>query len=117
MPHLFIDELPCSLVGQTMHVSILDPELAALYGTAEPLERYYCRFGLNPTWRRALDDAGLRVAGVDRQDGDARVLRLAGRPFYVLTLFVPQTSSTAASPHPLVTAYVRAAVDAAPARS
>ncbi len=104
----FIDELLCSLVGRTMQVDLLDPDLCDLYGTAHPKERYYCRFGLNPKWRAALHDAGLRVAGVDHRDGDVRLLRLAGHRCYLLTLFVPQTSSTEAEPHPLILHYLRA---------
>ena len=104
----FIDELVCSLVGQTMQVDLLDPELCDLYGTAHPVERYYCRFGLNPEWRQPLHDAGLRVAGVDHRDGDVRLLALAGHRCYLLTLFVPQTSSTEADPHPLIVHYLRA---------
>jgi hypothetical protein len=49
---------------------------------SSPVERYYGRFGLDPTYRRLLHDAGLRIAGVDGRDGDARVMRLAGHPFY-----------------------------------
>lgn len=114
---LFIDELLCSLVGQTMRVEIVDPELLEIYGTVSPAERYYCRFGLNPIWRQPLHEAGLRIAGVDSRDGDARVMRLAGHPFYVLTLFVPQTSSSQAAPHPLITSYIRAAVGVQAAQS
>jgi hypothetical protein len=49
---------------------------------SSPVERYYGRFGLDPTYRRLLHDAGLRIAGVDGRDGDARVMRLADHPFY-----------------------------------
>ncbi len=105
---LFIDELLCSLVGQTMRVRLVDEELVAVYGTAAPTERYYCRFGLNPRWRDQLHARGLAVAGVDERDGDVRLLRLAGHPFYVLTLFVPQTSSQLGAPHPLITRFVAA---------
>ncbi len=51
----------------------------------------------------------VRVAGVDIADGTTRIMRLAHHPFFYLTLFVPQTSSTPAAPHPLVTAYLAAA--------
>ncbi len=108
----FIDELLCSLVGQTMPVELLDSQLCDLYGTAHPLERYYCRFGLNPKWRQPLHDAGLRVAGIDRRDGDVRLLRLTGPPCYLLTLFVPQTSSTQNDPHPLIVHYLRTCLTA-----
>jgi CTP synthase (UTP-ammonia lyase) len=107
---MVVDELACSLVGQTMGVEIVDPELRDAYGTGSVLERYYCRFGLDPAWRAPLHDAGLRVAGVDERDGDVRVMRLDGHPFYVLTLFVPQVASRASAPHPLVSRFVAAAL-------
>ncbi len=37
-----------------------------------------------------------------------RVIELPGHPFFMGTLFVPQTGSTPQRPHPLVTAFVRA---------
>jgi CTP synthase (UTP-ammonia lyase) len=116
-PEYFIDELLCSLVGQTMQVELLDRELCELYGTAHPTERYYCRFGLNPIWREPLHEAGLRVAGIDRRDGDVRLMRLAGHPCYLLTLFVPQTSSTATEPHPLIVHYLQTCLAAHPTSS
>ncbi len=62
---LFIDELLCSLVGQTMEVDVVDDELRRIYGTTRSTEKYYCRFGVNPRWQAQLHDAGLRIAGVD----------------------------------------------------
>jgi CTP synthase (UTP-ammonia lyase) len=38
----------------------------------------------------------------------ARVFELAGHPFYIATLFVPQNRSTIEKPHPLVTALLSA---------
>jgi CTP synthase (UTP-ammonia lyase) len=109
---LFItsNERLCSLTGQTMPLTIVDGEVAGLYGTTAATERYYCRFGVNPDRVDDLQRAGLVVAGVDAIDGDVRMLRLAGHPFFVLTLFVPQTASQPLAPHPLVTGFVRAAL-------
>ena len=107
---LFIDELLCSLVGQTMRVRLLDDVVRAAYGTDRAVEEYYCRFGLNEEYAPALGDAGLVVAGVDETDGTTRLMRLSDHPFFCLTLFVPQTSSRPDEPHPLVAAYVAAAV-------
>jgi CTP synthase (UTP-ammonia lyase) len=108
---LFVSELACSLAGRTMPVS-LEPgsRPAALYGTTSVQEQYYCNFGLNPEHQRTLDEGGLRVVGFD-DDGEARVLELPEHPFYVATLFVPQTRSTPAEPHPLVTGLLQAALD------
>lgn len=107
--NLFISELSCSLAGRTMAVELVAGSRAAeLYGGTEASERYYCNFGLDPEHQRLLDEGGLRVSGVD-QDGEARVLELPDRRFYLATLFVPQLSSTPAAPHPLIVAYLRAA--------
>ncbi len=107
---LFIEELLCSLVGETMEVDLVDSELVALYRDPHPKERYYCRFGLSPAWRVPLHEAGLLVAGVDAEDGDVRVMRLADHPYFVLTLFVPQTASYPGHPHPLITGLLRASL-------
>jgi CTP synthase (UTP-ammonia lyase) len=106
---LIIDELLCSLVGQTLNVDLCDAELVDLYGATRAVEQYYCRFGLDEAWRGTLEHAGLLVAGVDAADGGTRILRLNRSRFYVLTLFVPQTSSRHGSPHPLVTGFLEAA--------
>lgn len=106
---LFIDELLCSLAGQVMTIRLEDEVLRNVYGEKEALERYYCRFGLNPRYRSALEDAGLQTAGVDVTDGDVRILRLHGHAFFVLTLFVPQVRSHPDAPHPLITSFLRAA--------
>lgn len=106
---LFISALSCSLVGQTMNVR-LDPgsRAAHFYGKSEVSEQYYCNFGLNPEHQQRLNDGGLRVVGTD-QDGEARVVELPNRRFYLATLFVPQLNSQPGSPHPLIVAYLQAA--------
>lgn len=106
---LFISQLECSLAGQTMSID-LEPgsRVASLYGSTKVRESYYCDFGLNPAYRAALDEGGLRVVGTDG-DGDARALEIPEHRFYVATLFVPQMRSTPERPHPLVTGLLRAA--------
>jgi CTP synthase (UTP-ammonia lyase) len=111
---LFIDELLCSLVGEAMSVRLVDRTTRDIYGAREAVEQYYCRFGLDEARLPELLQAGLRVAGVDNADATTRIMRLAGHRFFYLTLFVPQTSSTADRPHPIITAYVEAALRARP---
>jgi CTP synthase (UTP-ammonia lyase) len=102
---LFVTELSCSLVGQTMSVR-LEPgsKAAEAYGREETSERYYCSFGLNRERRDELHEAGLRVSGTD-EDGEVRVMEIPDLRFFVATLFVPQVRSA----HPLIAAYVGAA--------
>ncbi len=106
---LFITPLSCSLVGMAMEVH-LEPgsRAAAAYGGTRVVERYYCNFGLNADHEAELVDGGLIVSGRDA-DGEARVVELPGHDFFVATLYVPQTSSSATAPHPLVGAFLAAA--------
>jgi len=107
--HLAVTALSCSLVGQQQTISFLaGSQVAAIYDETEAVEAFYCSFGLNPAYRLQLQERGLRVTGIDR-DGEARVLELVDHPFYLATLYVPQVSSIANAPHPLVAAFVEAA--------
>jgi CTP synthase (UTP-ammonia lyase) len=110
---LFVTPLSCSLAGQTLRVRLEPGSRAAeAYGATEVQERYYCNFGLDPRHQALLHARGLRVAGAD-DDGEARVVELPEHPFFVATLFVPQTGSEPGRPHPLVAAFVRAAATGA----
>ncbi len=105
---LFISRLACSLVGRALPVTLAPDSLAArLYGRTTATERYVCNFGVNPDYVDVLLGGALRIAGSDAQ-GAVRVVELTGHPFFIGTLFVPQTSSTPAAPHPLVCGFVRA---------
>lgn len=100
---LFISPLTCSLAGLTMPVNLeLGSLVAQCYGRNRIQEEYYCNFGLNGSYRAALEAGGLRVTGVD-DDDETRILELSDHPYYVATLFVPQARSTVDKPHPLVT--------------
>jgi CTP synthase (UTP-ammonia lyase) len=113
---LFITALSCSLVGQTMTVMLRDNTTAArLYPKNRVTERYYCNFGLNLDHLPALTAAGLVVSGTDH-DGEPRILELPNLRYFLATLFVPQTSSTPTSPHPLIVGLLRAAATNAPPR-
>jgi CTP synthase (UTP-ammonia lyase) len=105
-----ISALACSLVAKASPV-FLDPtsRTASIYGRWRIVERYHCNFGLNPSYRDALQNAGLRIVGED-DHGDARVVELPGHPFFIATLFQPQLESSAGAPAPLVRALVDAAI-------
>jgi CTP synthase (UTP-ammonia lyase) len=108
---LFITPLSCSLAGQTMTVHIKEgTQAVSAYQRSTVTERYYCNFGLNPAYLNTIERAGLTVSGTD-QAGEPRILELPAHHFFVATLFVPQTSSTPTCPHPLLEAFVEAAVD------
>jgi CTP synthase (UTP-ammonia lyase) len=105
---LFISRLACSLVGRTMTIAF-EPasKLAAIYGRTSAQEEYLCNFGVNPNYVTTLRSRALRVVGSD-SEGAIRAVELAGHPFFIGPLFLPQHVSTAALPHPLVSAFINA---------
>lgn len=107
---LFISRLACSLVGRTMAISLApDSLLARAYGKTPVQEGYYCNFGVNPDYMDVLRSGKLRVVASD-EEGEVRAVELTDHPFFVGTLFIPQLKSTADNPHPIVIAFLQAAV-------
>jgi CTP synthase (UTP-ammonia lyase) len=75
-------------------------------------ESHYCDFVVNPDYLDDLRRGPLRTSGSDGEGG-IRVIEYPGHPFFIGTLFVPQARSRPAAPHPLITAFLRAAIDLA----
>lgn len=106
---LFVSQLECSLVGRELRVALAPgSRIARIYGAPEAVEQYYCNFGVNPDKVPLLRKGPLQITGSDAE-GEVRVVELPNHPFFVGTLFVPQMRSTPERPHPLVTAFIRAA--------
>ena len=106
---LFISALSCSLVGMELRVR-LQPHTAvrAFYGRDEVVERYYCTFGVNPEYSDTLaGNPDLVISGRDF-NGEIRIIEIPDHPFFVGTLFVPQTQSRELMPHPLVSGFLQA---------
>lgn len=106
---LYISQLQCSLAGREMRL-VFKPgsRVASAYGTFGAIEEYYCNFGVNPDKVDLLGSGPLQITGSDAE-GEIRVVELPSHPFFVGTLFVPQTHSTPDKPHPLVNAFLDAA--------
>jgi len=109
---LFISRLACSLVGREMELRLQpDSQVARLYGMVQTRECYYCNFGVAPEAVELIKAGPLSVVGSDAE-GEVRVIELPGHPFFIGTLFVPQTLSTPEKPHPLVTAFLESVANA-----
>lgn len=107
---LFISQLACSLAGREMPLTFNpNSRVAQIYGTTHATEQYYCNFGVNPEVVPTLKSGELKVTGSD-DEGEIRVVELSNHPFFIGTLFVPQTRSRSESPHPLVTEFLRMAI-------
>jgi CTP synthase (UTP-ammonia lyase) len=109
-PTLVISKLLCSLVAQAQPVFISPGSCAYhAYRQAEVTEQFNCNYGLNPAFRDRISAGPLHITGVD-QEGEVRIVELTDHPFFVATLFQPQLSSQEGQPHPLITAYLSAAL-------
>jgi CTP synthase (UTP-ammonia lyase) len=103
-----VSPLACSLAGREESVRLLPgSRAAAIYGTDRVAEDFFCSYGLNPAYRPAIEQAGLRVTGLS-DDGEAMIVELDQHPFFVATLFCFQTRSRPERPHPLAAAFAAA---------
>ena len=104
-PTLAVTALSCSLVGQSHEVRLRGGSRAhSLYGSDSSIEDYYCSYGVNPELVADLEASGLLVGATDAE-GDVRMVERHDHPFFVGTLFLPQTRSTRDSPHPVLKAF------------
>ncbi|CCK26651.1 CTP synthase domain-containing protein [Streptomyces davaonensis JCM 4913] len=105
-----IEPLACSLVGHEGAVLVEPDSLAqSVIGSERTVERYFCAYGPS-RHLDALSGHGLRFSGRD-EDGHVRIAELPGHPFFLVSLFQPELSGDGSRPHPMVTAWARAAVE------
>ena len=108
---LVISRLVCSLAGKSEPIAIVPGTVAyQSYGKNRSTEQFRCSYGLNPDYLETITRGGLKISGIG-PEGEARIVELPSNQFFLATLFLPQLSSTPENPHPLLTAFLRAAVD------
>jgi CTP synthase (UTP-ammonia lyase) len=106
---LVISPLSCSLIGETQIVYISPDTLAyKIYRKEKAKEKFNCNYGLNETYHKEMNEQDLKIVGVD-DNGHARIVELSTHRFFMATLFLPQSSSRAEKPHPLIVEYLIAA--------
>jgi CTP synthase len=97
------------LYGQ-LNITVTEGSLAyRIYHKTRAAEPFTCNYELNPAYRKKLEAAGLKVSGISA-DGGARIIELPDHPFYIGTGFVPQLAPAPARPHPVIAAFLEAAV-------
>jgi len=119
--HPVIDLLPeqraISEKGATMRLGaypcVLQPgtKAFAAYGQAEISERHRHRYEFNPDYRDRLSRAGLVLSGTSPDGRLVEVVEIADHPWFVACQFHPEFKSRPREPHPLFTAFIRAALD------
>jgi len=106
-----ISLLACTLVETSAPISFIPNSIIAnAYGRKDAVEKYRCRFGLNPKYAEDLFGGKLQVSARD-SNGEIRAIELADHPFFVATLFQPERAALAGVLPPLVVAFARSALD------
>jgi CTP synthase (UTP-ammonia lyase) len=88
----------------------IDSTAFSIYQKTEIEEPFNCNYELNPAFRGRLERYGMKVSG-ESADGGARIIELPDRRFYMATGFQPQLASEENKPHPLIVAWLKAALD------
>jgi CTP synthase len=86
---------------------------AKAYKTSEIVERHRHRYEVNPDYIEKLEVGGLRFSGTS-PDGrlmEIAELPVAEHPFFVGVQFHPELQARPLAPHPLFTAFVKAAYE------
>jgi len=115
--HLMADQHGVTDKGATMRLGAYPCVLApgtkahAAYGAAEISERHRHRFEVNNAYRDALEKGGLTLSGLSPDGSLVEMIELASHPFFVGCQFHPEFKSRPREPHPLFTAFIRAALE------
>jgi CTP synthase len=119
-PHAVIDLMPDQNdvvdMGGTMRLGAYQAKLepgsmvAGAYGTDSVTERHRHRYEVNPRYKKALEEAGLRCSGTSPDGRLVEFVELTGHPWWVGTQAHPEFKSRPDRPHPLFVELVRAAL-------
>ena len=98
------------MAGTSERIEIQADTLAyQVYGKGETVERYSCNYSLNPEYQEQISQGKLRVVGRN-DEGAVRIIEIEGQRFFMASLFLPQRSSTADRPHPMIVKYLEEAL-------
>jgi len=112
-----ISKLSCALINQSETIRIYPgTRLANIYGSKKAIESYQCSYGFNPEFRKHFETApmefptALHFAAFNDELG-IRAFELTDHPFFIATLFQFERSALHGAAHPIVIAFLRAALE------
>lgn len=74
-------------------------------------ERHRHRWEFNNHYLKQLQDAGMKVSGVNPETDLVEIIELPNHPWFVGVQFHPELKSTPENPHPLFVAFVKSCLD------
>jgi CTP synthase len=93
---------PCKLVPGS--------KAYAAYGVEQISERHRHRYELNNSYRKALEDAGIRFTGLSPNGELVEIIEIPEHPWFLACQFHPEFKSRPIDPHPLFAAFINAAL-------
>jgi CTP synthase len=87
------------------------------YGVLEISERHRHRYEVNNAYRDVLAENGLRFSGLSPDGNLVEIIEQPNHPWFLGCQFHPELKSRPMRPHPLFTAFIRAAKQRGQARS
>lgn len=84
--------------------------VAKAYGEKNVHERHRHRYEFNNEYRNQLEAKGLKAVGVFEEKGLVEIVELQGHPWFVGVQFHPEFQSKPHHPHPLFSAFIKAAI-------
>ncbi|OGJ54089.1 CTP synthase [Candidatus Peribacteria bacterium RIFCSPHIGHO2_02_FULL_49_16] len=90
---------------------LLPDSLAAkAYEAEEISERHRHRYEFNKNFKKKLEEKGILFSGIWPETGLAEIVELKNHPFMLGTQFHPEFTSRPHRPHPLFSAFIKAAL-------
>jgi len=84
---------------------------AEVYGTTDISERHRHRYEVNMTYKKQLEDAGLKFSGLSPDGKLPEIVEIPDHPWFIGVQFHPELKSKPFDPHPLFTSFIKAAVE------
>jgi CTP synthase len=93
--------------------AVLTPgsQVSKIYGASNISERHRHRYEVNINYRERLEAAGLRFCGMSPDGILPEIVERPDHPWFVGVQFHPELKSRPFEPHPLFTAFIRAAIE------
>ena len=85
--------------------------VSRIYGQDDISERHRHRYEINPSYFKAVEEAGMSIAGRSPKGLLAEMIELSNHPYFVACQFHPEFKSRPLHPHPLFAAFIKAALD------
>ncbi len=114
--HLMPGQENIDKIGGTMRLGAYDCDLVPgslaerTYGASRISERHRHRYEFNSSYRKAFEDAGLKVSGLCSGSGLVEMLECVRHPWFLGGQFHAELKSRPTRPHPLFAGFVEAAV-------